>query len=64
MGDQEDVKKFIWKRGAISVLKKIAPGSLISDRWAVAIHFGSDEISAKSIFSLPDGNDPKGNLSD
>ena len=28
----------------------------MSDRWACGIHFGSDEISAKSIFShLPDG---------
>jgi hypothetical protein len=28
----------------------------MSDRWAFGIHFGSDEMSAKSIFShLPDG---------
>jgi hypothetical protein len=36
-------------------LKKNAPGSVISDRWDFGIHFGSHEISAKSIFShLPD----------
>jgi hypothetical protein len=32
-------------------LKEIAPGCLISDRWACGIHFGSNEIFAKSIFS-------------
>jgi hypothetical protein len=29
---QEDVKKLILKRGAISAWKKIAPGCVISDR--------------------------------
>jgi hypothetical protein len=53
---QDDVKKLIQKRRAISALKKFAPGCLISDRWALGIDFGSDEISAESIFShLPDG---------
>ena len=32
-------------------MKKIAPGCLISDRWTLRIHFGSDDILAKSIFS-------------
>jgi hypothetical protein len=40
-------------------LEKIAPGCVISDRWGFGIHFGSDEISAKSIFShLPVGTFP------
>jgi hypothetical protein len=44
-------EKNVLERGTISALKKNAPGCLISDRWAFGIHFGSDEISAKSIFS-------------
>jgi hypothetical protein len=36
-------------------LEKTAPGCVISDHWDFGIHFGSHEISAKSIFShLPD----------
>jgi hypothetical protein len=31
--------------------KNFAPGCLISDRGAFGVHFGSEEISAKSIFS-------------
>jgi hypothetical protein len=47
---QEDVKKLILETWSNFGLEKIAPGCLISDRWGFGIHFGSDEISAKSIF--------------
>jgi hypothetical protein len=47
----EDVKKLILETWSNFGLEKIARGCLISDRWGFGIHFGSDEISAKSIFS-------------
>jgi hypothetical protein len=42
--------------------EKNAPGCVIRDRWDFGIHFGSHEISAKSIFShLPDSSTPMRN---
>jgi hypothetical protein len=45
------VKKLILETWSNFGLEKIAPGCLLSDRWGFGIHFGSDAISAKSIFS-------------
>jgi hypothetical protein len=43
-------EKFDLERGAISASKK--PGQdALGDCWGFGIHFGSDEISAKLIFS-------------
>jgi hypothetical protein len=50
------VKKLILETWSNFGLEKIAPGCVISDRWGFGIHFGSDEISAKSIFSHLPGN--------
>jgi hypothetical protein len=56
---QDDVKKLILETWSNFGLEKMTPGCVISDRWGFGIHFGSDEISAKSIFShLPDGVTP------
>jgi hypothetical protein len=51
----EDVKKCIletWSNFGLENRARLP----YSDRWTFGIHFGSDEILAKSIFShLPDG---------
>jgi hypothetical protein len=44
---QDGVKKSILKFAVNSVLKKIAPGCRISDRWAVGKHLGSKMKSRK-----------------
>jgi hypothetical protein len=44
---QEDVKKLKNKSGVSSVLKKVAPGCPINDRWGIGVHFASNQKPRK-----------------